>query len=92
MSLSVFNPSLCHLFPFQVVLCQCLTLSLPNSAKSTFGPNFQISFCESWENKWHHVKVEAESFHLNGHIVGLIFVHRLKSKSHLTNLHQALWQ
>ena len=70
MSLSVFNPSLCHLFPFQVVLCQCLTLSLPNSAKSTFGPNFQISFCESWENKWHHVKVEAESFHLNGHIVG----------------------
>ena len=21
-------------------------------------------------NKWHHVKVQAESFHLNGHITG----------------------
>ena len=48
-----------------------LTLSLPNSAKSTeFRPNFQISFCEILKNKQHHVKVQAERFHLNGHIIG----------------------
>ena len=46
-----------------------LTLSLPNVAKSKFRPNFQISFCKILKNKWHHVWVQAESFHLNGHII-----------------------
>ena len=47
-----------------------LTLSLPNVAKRKFRPKFQISFSNILRNKWHHVKVQAESFHLNGHIIG----------------------
>ena len=47
-----------------------LTLSLPNLAKSKFRPNFQILFCKILKNLWLHVKVQAESFHLNGHIIG----------------------
>ena len=49
---------------------QNLTLSLPNVAKSKFRPKFQISFSKILRNKWHHVKVQAESFHLNGHMIG----------------------
>ena len=30
----------------------------------------QISFSKILTNKYHHVKVQAESFHLNGHIMG----------------------
>ena len=30
----------------------------------------QISFCKILTNKYHHVYVQAESFHLNGHIIG----------------------
>ena len=47
-----------------------LTLALPNVAKGKFLPNFQISFSKILRNKQHHVKVQAESFHLNGHIIG----------------------
>ena len=47
-----------------------LTLSLPNVSKGKFRPNFQISFSKILRNKWHHVKVPAETFHLNGHIKG----------------------
>ena len=47
-----------------------LTLSLPSLAKSKFRPNFQILFCEILKNKWHHVKAQAESFYLSGHIIG----------------------
>ena len=47
-----------------------LTLSLPNVAKGKFRPNLQISFSKILTNKQHHVKVQAESFHLNGHIIG----------------------
>ena len=47
-----------------------LTLSLPNVAKGKFRPNIQISFSEILTNQRHHVKVQAESFHLNGHIIG----------------------
>ena len=32
--------------------------------------NFQISFSKILTNKQHLVKVQAESFHLNGHIIG----------------------
>ena len=46
------------------------TLSLPNVAKGKFRPNFKISFSKILTNKWHLVKVQAESFHLNGHIIG----------------------
>ena len=49
----------------------CLTLSLPNLAKGKFRPDFQISFCTILDNKWRHVRVQAESFHLNGHIIGI---------------------
>ena len=52
------------------ILFSSLTLSLPNVAKGKFRPNFQISFSKILRNKWHHVKVQAESFHLNGHIIG----------------------
>ena len=47
-----------------------LTLSLPNVAKGKFRPNIQILFSKILTNKWHHVKVQAESFHLNGDIIG----------------------
>ena len=47
-----------------------LSLSLPNVAKGKFRPNFQMLFSKILRNKWHHVKVQAESFHLNGHIIG----------------------
>ena len=56
----------------QVVKLVCfLTLSLPNVAKGKFLPNFQISnsFSKILRNKWHYVKVQAESFHLNDHII-----------------------
>ena len=58
----------CH-FKF-VHLVGVLTLSLPSLAKSKFRPNFQILFCEILKNKQHHVKVQAERIHLNGHIIG----------------------
>ena len=45
-----------------------LTLSLPNVAKGTFRPNFQISFSKILRNKLHHAKVQTESFHLNHRI------------------------
>ena len=48
-----------------------LTLSLANVVKGKFRPDFQISFSKIFKNKKYHVKVQAESFHLNGHIVGL---------------------
>ena len=54
---------------FLEILC-ILTLSLPNLAKSKFRPNFQISFSEILKNKYRHVKVQVESSHMNGHIVG----------------------
>ena len=44
------------------------TLSLPNVAKGKFRPKFHISFSKILRKKWHHVKVQAESFHLNGHL------------------------
>ena len=47
-----------------------LTLLLPNVAKGKFRPKFQISFSNVLTNKSHHVKAQAESFHLNGHIIG----------------------
>ena len=47
-----------------------LTLSLPNVAKGKFRPNFHISFSKILTNKQNHVKVQEESFHLNGHIIG----------------------
>ena len=40
-------------------------------AKGKFRPNFQISSSKILTNKYHHVKVQEESFHLNGHIIGL---------------------
>ena len=46
-----------------------LILSLPN-VKGKFRPDFQISFSNILKNKKYHVKVQAGSFHLNGHIVG----------------------
>ena len=45
------------------------TLSLPNEAKGKFRASLQISFCKVLKNN-HFVKVQAESFHFNGHIVG----------------------
>ena len=30
----------------------------------------QISFSTILRNKWYHVKVQEENFHLNGHIIG----------------------
>ena len=56
-------------FGFYLLIFNALTLSLPNLAKSKFRPNFQISFCEILKNKWHHLQVQAESFHLNGRII-----------------------
>ena len=53
----------------QTSIIQDLTLSLPNVVKGKFRPNFHISFSKILTNKWHHVKVQAESFHLNGHII-----------------------
>ena len=47
-----------------------LTHSLPNVAKGKFQPNFQSLFSKILRNKQHRVKVPAESFHLNGHIMG----------------------
>ena len=47
-----------------------LTLLLPNVAKGKFRPKFQISVSKVLTNKYHHVKVQTESFHLNGHIIG----------------------
>ena len=47
-----------------------LILSLPNVAKGKFRQNLQISFSKILTNKKHLVKVQAESFHLNGHIIG----------------------
>ena len=43
---------------------------MPNAVKGKFRPDFQISFSKILKNKKHHVKVQAESCHLNGHIVG----------------------
>ena len=39
-------------------------------AKGKFRPNFQISFSKILTNNWQNVTVQAESFHLNGHIIG----------------------
>ena len=47
-----------------------LNLSLPNVVKGKFGPDFQISNYNILKNKKYHVKLQAGSFHLNGHIVG----------------------
>ena len=41
-----------------------------NVAKGKFRPNFHISLSKLLTNKQYHVKVQAESFHLNGHIIG----------------------
>ena len=51
---------------------QDLTLSLPSVAKGKFRLTFHIfiSLSFSLRDKWRHVKVKAESFHLNGHIIG----------------------
>ena len=43
---------------------------MPNVVKSKFRPDLQISFSKILKNKQHHVKVQTESYHLNGHIVG----------------------
>ena len=43
---------------------------MPNVVKGKFRPDFQISFSKILTNKKHHVKVQVESSHLNGHIVG----------------------
>ena len=59
----------CSLLEFHYNLIQ-ITLSLPNVAKGKFRPNFQISFSKILRNKFHQAKVQAESFHLNGHIIG----------------------
>ena len=59
----------CSLLEFHDKL-KPLTLSLPNVAKGKFRPNFQISFSKILRNTLHHAKVQAESFHLNGHIIG----------------------
>ena len=59
----------CSLLEFHYNLIP-LTLSLPNVAKGKFRPNFQISFSKILRNKFHQAKVQAESFHLNGHIIG----------------------
>ena len=45
-------------------------LSLPNVAKGKLGPNLQVLFSKILTNKYRHAKVQAESFHLNGHIIG----------------------
>ena len=45
-------------------------LSLPNVAKGTFGSNLQVLFSNILTNKYRHAKVQAESFHLNSHIIG----------------------
>ena len=47
-----------------------LTLSLPNVVIDKFRLDFQISFSNILKNKKYHVKVQAGTFHLNGHIVG----------------------
>ena len=59
----------CSLLEFHDKL-KPLTLSLPNVAKGKFRPNFQISFSKILRNTLLHAKVQAESFHLNGHIIG----------------------
>ena len=43
---------------------------MPNVVKGKFRPDLQISFSKILKNKQHHVKVQTESYHLNGHIVG----------------------
>ena len=43
---------------------------MPNVVKGKFRPDFQISFSKILKNKDIHVKVQAKSCHLNGHIVG----------------------
>ena len=43
---------------------------MPNVVKGKFRPDFQILFSKILKNKKHDVKVQAESCHLNGHIVG----------------------
>ena len=43
---------------------------MPNVVKGKFRPDLQISFSKILKNKKHHVKVQVESCHLNGHIVG----------------------
>ena len=68
--------SSCHPINLFVVaalfrFCSVLTLSLPNVAKGKFRPHFQFTFSKILTNKQHHVKVQAVSFHLNGHIIGL---------------------
>ena len=60
-------------YPFHelhVSIMNTSTLSPPNVSKGKFRPNFQTSFCKILTNKYHHVSVQAESFHLNGHIIG----------------------
>ena len=54
----------------QLTLAKC-DICLPNVAKGKFRPNFQISFSKILTNKYkHHVKVQEEGLHVNGHIIG----------------------
>ena len=38
--------------------------------KASFDQISKFHFQKLWETKWHHVKVQVESFHLNGDIIG----------------------
>ena len=38
--------------------------------KAKFDKKSQILFCKILKNKYHHVDVQVERFHLNGHIIG----------------------
>ena len=63
---------------FLLLLYNLTALSLPNVAKGKIRQKkSQILFCKFLKNKYHHVKVQIDRFHLNGHPTG--FLHRLKS-------------
>ena len=50
-------------------------------SKKQIRPNVQISFCEILTNKYHHMYVQVESFHLNGHIIGFrLHTEKLESR------------
>ena len=67
-------PLSCNQFVFRLISMHVILSHfnplLPNVAKGKFRPNLQISFFKILTNKQHHVKVQAESFHFNGNIIG----------------------
>ena len=62
-------------------LAKPLTLSLPNVAKGKIRQKIPNFISKILKNKQHHVEVQVERFHLNGHITGF-HGRRLKSFSY----------